>query len=168
MMKLMSFGCCLMLSGSVFAAIYKHVDRDGRTIYSSTPIKGAIKITTDPEEKKQEAMLVSKKHLDSQKKNISNQLSREKKEVSTVRDHSASTVHKIDATTQKARDKQRYDILENELGVELALRQKTQKNIARITAQATPNMDQLKTLEEDLRVHENNILALQKEMQRIK
>lgn len=108
------------------------MNEDGRTIYSNIPSKGAVAITTDPEEKKQGA--AAKKQLN----------------------------------TQKARDKQRYDILENELGVELALRQKTQKNIARISKEARPNKEELKTLEEDLRGHENNIAVLQKEMARFK
>lgn len=155
-----------MLTGSVFAAIYKHIDRDGRTIYSSTPIKGAVKITTDPEEKKQEALL-AKKQSNTQKQTTVNQTSGGRKEITTADSHAYAS-YKIDATTQKARDKQRYDILENELGVELALRQKTQKNIARISRETNPNTEELKTLEEDLRIHESNIAALKKEIQRIK
>lgn len=166
MIKLISLGCCLLLSTSAFSAIYRHVDVDGRTIYSSTPIKGAVKITTDPEEKKQEA--ADKKQQVNQKKFVSEHAENKKSGRASMPNSATYTSHKIDMTTQKARDKQRFDILENELSIELALRQKTQKNIHNEQAKSDFNPELLSSFKEDLRVHESNIVALRKEMQRLK
>lgn len=171
------------ISSTVSAVIYKHIDIHGRVTYSSTPIKGAIRITTDPEEKRREKMLADKalatKQLQSKK-------TADVPTTSASPSGSAPTLQsktlpgtlvirpgmdiatKIDPVIQKTRDTQRGRILTYELNAEFALYQKTQKNIAAERAKSNPDRAQLNTWEDDLRVHENNIAALQKEIQRIK
>src|SRR5690606_29435760 len=74
----------------------------------------------------------------------------------------------IDAATQKIRDTQRGRILASELNTERALQQETQKKLASERALPIPNGERIKQLEEDLRVHHNNISALQREINRAK
>ena len=171
------------ISSTVSAVIYKHTDIHGRVTYSSTPIKGATRITTDPEEKRREKMLAEKtaaaKRLQSKKTTDSQTtFATQPGSVPTLQNKAlpgtliarsgTGISPQIDPAIQKARDTQRGRILASELNAELALYQKTQKNIASERAKPNPDRSQINTWEDDLRVHENNIAALKKEIQRIK
>lgn len=169
------------ISSVVSAVIYKHTDIYGRITYSNTPIKGAVRITTDPEEKRREKeRALAAKRLQSQKKeglypptptakSASVMTLQNKALPGTLISRDVTDISaQIDPSLQKARDSQRGRILVSELNTELTLQQKAQRNLIYERAKPNPDLSQIKILEDDLRVHGNNVAALQKEIQRIK
>lgn len=158
-------------AGLVHAVIYKHIDANGRTTYSTSPIKGGKQIATDAEEKQREAKEEAKRAMRAAKHKQKNaepapgQIS-----ATTPGTPSAGSElpRTVDAATQKMRDTQRGRILASELQTEKALQQDTQKKLANERDLPVPNEERIKQLEEDLQVHHKNINALQKEINRIR
>jgi hypothetical protein len=165
--KLLPFIGLGMLTGLVHAAIYKHIDANGRTTYSTTPIKGAKRITTDAEEKNREAEIAEKVKalLVLKNKHKHEKAAQQSAVISPKISSPIALPQTVDTATQKMRDTQRKRILMTELQTEMAMQQETQQRLAH--ERLRPNSERIKQLEEDLRVHHNNIEALQKEMRRI-
>lgn len=134
------------------AEIYKLVDKDGHVTYSSTPIKGGKKIVLEP--------------------------------LSTMAPPAVSPKDfpKVDAETQKGRDETRRRILEDELSSEELLLEeakqalkegeekpevyrgkdgKTYRNVAKYE-------EKIKTLTEQVDLHQKNIEALKTELSKLK
>lgn len=139
------------------AEIYKAVDADGHVTYSSTPIKGGKKIILEP--------------LPTM--------------VPPVRSRSAASPEgfpRVDGETQKGRDDTRRKILQDELSTEEKLLEeakqslkegeenpevyqgkdgKTYRNVAKYE-------EKVKTLNEQVDLHQKNIEALKTELSKLK
>ena len=141
----------------VQAEIYKSVDANGHVTYSSTPIKGGKKIVLEP-------------------------LSTMLPPARTQPTASPKDFPKVDGTTQKGRDNTRRKILEDELGSEQKLLEesiqrlkegeanpevykgqdgKTHRNVAKYE-------EKIKTLNEQVELHQKNIEALKTELSKLK
>ena len=143
--------------GYAQAEIYKHVDADGHVTYSSVPMKGA-------------------KRLDLEPLPITQPPARARNE------GSPSNFPKVDNNTQKNRDDTRRKILEDELSTEEKLLAEARKNL--VEGEGNPevykgkdgktfrNMDKyeekIKTLQEQVTLHEKNIESLKSELTNIK
>lgn len=135
------------------AEIYKHVDEDGHVTYSSTPIKGAKKLTLEP-----------------------------LPTMMPPRTASPEGFPKVDGATQKSRDEERRRILEEELVTEERLLEearqklkegedtpeiykgqdgKTYRNVAKYE-------EKVKALKEQVELHAGNVEALKVELSRVK
>jgi hypothetical protein len=129
------------------ADIYKAVDADGHVTYSSTPIKGGKKIILEP--------------------------------LPTM---APAGFPKVDAATQKGRDDTRFMILQNELAAEEKLLAAAKQGLAE--AEADPEVsrgqdgktyrnvakydEKIKSLQEEVGLHEKNIEALKTELSKLK
>jgi len=148
------------------AEIYKYVDQDGHVTYSSTPIKGGKKIVLEP--------LTT--------------MSPPARSSSTA---SPGDFPKVDGATQKGRDDRRQRILEDELEGEEKLLEEAKQNLR--TGEETPEVfkvvvgkkpdgspitatrrntvryeEKLKTLTEQVDLHQRNIDALKVELSKFK
>lgn len=171
-MRPLFFLCLVGSCGLVQAAIYKHIDVNGRVTYSTTPLKGAVRISTDLDEKKREAEVAEQAKqavlaLKNKQKNTA-PLAGQTQVKSTNHTAGGDVCRVVDVATQKVRDTQRGRILAAELNGEIVLQQQTQNKLISERAAIPPNASRIKQLEEDLRVHDNNIRALQKEINRMK
>ncbi len=141
----------------VQAEIYKSVDANGHVTYSSTPIKGGKKIVLEP-------------------------LSTMLPPARTQPAASPKDFPKVDGTTQKGRDNTRRKILEDELGSEQKL---LEESIQRLKeGEANPEVykgqdgkthrnmakyeEKIKTLNEQVDLHQKNIEALKTELSKLK
>lgn len=168
--------CCLYVSGVTIvtqAAIYKHMDVHGRVTYSSAPMKGAIRITTDPEEKKREtdraeSFRQARKTATPKQNSVIRSMQTPMPMQTSPGSPTENLPRTIDTMTQKARDSQRSRILATELHSEMAMQQETQLKLTHERSTAYPSVIRIQQLEDDLCVHNNNIGALQKEIQRMR
>lgn len=164
-----------MLAGtaeSSLADIYKSVDANGRVTYSSKPIKGAQRILTDPDDIRRQEK-IDKEVADTVEK--ARQAAASKKNASATAGSSPSpatsgngVARTVDTATQKARDSQRERILTAELNDEIARLKASQQNLALEQTVGKRDAVRIKQLEDDIRIHENNVTALQKEISRVK
>lgn len=148
------------------ADIYKSVDEDGHVTYSSTPIKGGKKIVLEP--------------LPTM--------------VPPARTGSAASPEgfpKVDGATQKGRDNTRRKILEDELNTEEKLLEEAKQNLR--AGEESPEVfkvvvgkkpdgspivetrrnvpkyeEKIKTLNEQVELHQKNIEALKTELSKFK
>lgn len=168
MNKKISFICILLLGFSIpsltHAAIYKHVDAEGRVTYSNVKIKGGKKIDIEPA-----ATNFGTGGKDAERAT--------KEEMATPK-----SFPKVDATTQKNRDNDRKQILMAELQAErIALEQAKQaysegasnpevyrrknadgssstfRNVAKY-------QEKMKRLQADVDAHQRNIELLEQEI----
>jgi chromosome segregation ATPase len=152
-----------MIATNAFADIYKRVDADGHTLYTSEKTKGATLLIVDPE-----ASAIANDRL----KNTSKQPS------SNKRTATPEGFPKVDKQTQNQRDGKRQEILQNELDSEKAALEEAKKAYAEgeakpeiyktangATMRNVPKFqEKMKSLQDDVDSHENNIKLLQKEL----
>ena len=145
---------CASHIGWAQAEIYKHTDAEGHVTYSSTPLKGSRKLDLKPP-------LASPPHP-----------ARTRNEVSHA------DFPKVDNATQKSRDGTRYRILSDELAAEEKLLAEARKNLKDgeenpetvigkdgKTYHNTAGYDEkIKTLQEQVTLHEKNVGALKIEL----
>jgi len=138
-----------MATTTASAEIYKHVDKEGRITYSNTPTKGAKRLYLDPA------------------------AAQPKPAVATP-----DGFPKVARKVQQQRDVKRREILAEELAAEEKLlsdaRQALKKGEASYQAfkagpaQSRHNVvnseEQVKKLQEQVLLHENNIVALKREL----
>lgn len=143
--------------GCVQAEIYKHVDADGHVTYSSTPMKGAKKLDLEP-------------------------LPTMQPPARTRNDASPSSFPKVDNNTQKNRDDTRRKILADELSTEEKLLAEARKNLKE--GEESPEVyqgkdgktyrnmakfeEKMKTLQQQVTLHEKNIESLKSELANLK
>jgi len=146
---------CLSHAGWTHAEIYKRVDADGHVTYSSEPLKGAQKLYLKP--------------LPT--------LSGGRSQHSTPEDFP-----KVDTQTQKRRDATRRIILQDELASEEKLLETARTNLKTIESNPEPlvgadgipfrnaalHTEKLKTAQESVTLHEQNIKALRTEISNLK
>lgn len=147
---------CLSYSGGVCADIYKRVDANGHVTYSSEPIKGGKKLELKP--------------LPTMSGGRSS------------RRGSPEDFPKIDNQTQKRRDETRRVILQDELASEERLLITARENLQSIESKPEPLVgpdgipfrgsaqyaEQLKSAQETVSLHEQNIKALQTEISNLR
>jgi bacterioferritin (cytochrome b1) len=150
----------ITFSCSVYAEIYKRIDADGRITYSNIKTKGATRLEFDPDEN----TIVN----DHPKKSGS----------SNSRTVTPEGFPKVDKQTQNQRDSKRQEILQNELDSEKAALDEAKKAYAEgeskpeiyksangATMRNVPKFqEKMKSLQDDVDSHENNIKLLQKEL----
>jgi len=151
------FAALLLMPLLSHAEIYKSVDADGHVTYSSAPIKGGKKIILEPLSTMQPP----------------------------ARARSAASPEgfpKVDGNTQKGRDDTRRKILQDELNAEQKLLDEAKQNLA--DGQANPEVyktqggktfrnvaqydAKVKTLTEQVELHQKNIEALNTELSKLK
>jgi hypothetical protein len=144
----------LFYINSAQADIYKRVDADGHVTYSNSPLKGAKKLNLPP--------------------------------LPTVpgraqRNGSPADFPLVDSVTQKGRDNNRKQILDDELATEekalIDARAKLQANSENLevfsgndeksTRNAAKQDDRMNALQEQVQMHEKNIAALKVELSKI-
>ncbi len=137
------------MAATAFAEIYKHVDEEGRITYSNTPMKGAKKLYLDPSPPQLKPRVAAP-------------------------DSFPKVAHKV----QQQRDLKRREILAEELAAEekllsdasLALKQGeanpkiSKTSPAQSRGQVINHEEQVKRLREQVLLHENNIVALKREL----
>ncbi len=151
-------------STAAHAEIYKRVDKEGRVTYSSEPIKGAQKLKLEP------LPTVPAPRMPAPRSNESKRSSEE------------SAFPRVDKATQQRRDDKRLRILEDELASEQqALEEaRTQLKVAEDTPQVYTAADgktyrnmakyeeTVQAAQENVRMHENNLRAIQTEIDNLK
>ncbi len=148
----------LALAGTVRADIYKHVDENGNITFTNRPMKGAQRILIEPSPPP------------------SNTAYRTKSPAGLTRPAASALTSfpRIDADTQKKRDLNRRDILEEELASERRLLAERRQELAQAEARRStedkhsPHQEQLLRLRENLLLHERNITALQSELGKLR
>lgn len=137
------------MATTAFAEIYKHVDKEGRITYSNTPTKGAKKLYLDPAAAQPRPKVTTPEGFP-----------------------------KVARKVQQQRDVKRREILAEELAAEEMLlsdaRQALKKGEVNYQAlkvspaQSRHNVvnseEQMKKLQEQVLLHENNIVALKREL----
>jgi len=139
------------------AEIYKGVDANGHVTYSSTPIKGGKKIVLEP-------------------------LPTMVPPARTQPAASPKDFPKVDGTTQKGRDDTRRKILQDELGSEQKLLEESMQRLKE--GEANPEVykgqdgkthrnmakyeEKIRTLNEQVELHQRNIEALKTELSKLK
>lgn len=152
---------CVVFTAStaVHAEIYKRVDKEGHVTYSSEPLKGAHKLKLEP------LPTVPPP-----------------KPVASKRNSEEASFPRVDQATQKRRDDKRLRILEDEMASEQQALEdaRTQLQVAQDTPQVYTGADgktyrnmakyeeAVQTAQENVRMHENNIRALQTEIDHLK
>lgn len=143
------------------AEIYKSVDKDGHVTYSSSPIKGGKRIILEP----------------SSTSSSSAPASRQRSESSSPRDFP-----RVDGATQRGRDDTRRRILEEELATEEKLLAEARQNLK--TGEDMPEIyrgkdgktyrnvakydEKIKTLNDQVELHQGNVDALKTELSKLK
>jgi hypothetical protein len=153
-MKLRYLLAVLMVCPSlVQAEIYKAVDENGHVTYSSTPIKGGKKINLEP-----------LPTMDAPSRS------------------SPENFPRVDGETQKNRDDTRYMILQNELSEEERMLAQARQNLQE--GEANPEVfrgkdgrtyrnvakynEKVKTLSDQVELHQKNVDALKTEISKLK
>ncbi len=136
-----------------YADIYKSVDSDGRVTFSNIPMKGAIRVYTDPIP-------------------MGNKSRGKSSGGSNVTAPSPANFPRVDAATQKSRDTNRKQILNDELATEQQALTDARKALADAQssseAQTNPQkyQERVARLRDNATLHEKNVAALQQEMAR--
>ncbi|WP_410498531.1 DUF4124 domain-containing protein [Chitinibacter sp. S2-10] len=155
--------CASMLC---LADIYKYVDQDGNVTFTNTPIKGAIRIMSEPAPRRST-------NTESENTTSVRPVAPRNPHVSAP---SPNYFPKVDAATQRSRDSNRRQILNDELSSEQAA-----LNTARKALQEADNnrsseeknnpklyLDRISRLRETIVMHEKNTAALQAELSRMR
>jgi len=150
-------------SSAAHAEIYKRVDKEGRVTYSSEPLRGAQKLKLEPLATMPPPKAVARER---------------NREVGSEE----SAFPRVDNATQKRRDDKRLRILEDEMASERqALEEaRTQLKVAEDTPQIYTGADgktyrnmakfeeSVQAGQEKVRMHENNLRAIQTEIDNLK
>ncbi|OHC90589.1 MAG: hypothetical protein A3J87_05495 [Sideroxydans sp. RIFOXYB12_FULL_59_6] len=151
--------CAVFATTSAYAEIYKRVDKEGHVTYSSEPIRGAHKLKLEPLPTTQPPKALPDK-----------------------RSSEESSFPRVDKETQIRRDDKRRRILEDEMATEQqALADaRTQLKVAEDTPQVYTGADgktyrnmakyeeSVQAAQENVRMHENNLRAIQTEIDNLK
>ena len=153
----------IAFANNAFAEIYKRIDADGRITYSNIKTKGATRLEFDPDANTIGA---------DRPKNASSSSSANR------RTATPEGFPKVDKQTQNQRDTKRQEILQAELDSEKAALEEAKKAYA--DGEAKPEVyktangttmrnvpkfqEKMKSLQDDVDSHENNIKLLQKEL----
>lgn len=146
---------CLSYTGWVHAEIYKRVDASGHVTYSSEPIKGGRKLDLKPLPTMSGARASQRTPED---------------------------FPKVDSQTQRSRDATRRIILQDELASEEQLLASARENLKSIESNPEPlvgpdgipfrntarQAEKLKSAQESVILHEQNIKALRTEISNLK
>ena len=143
------FFALLCASAWAQAEIYKSVDADGHVTYSSTPSKGAKRLGLEPEAPAP-GYSMPRPHEPRRPRASA----------------SPPDFPKVDRSTQRYRDNARRKILEDELAAEEKLLAEARAGLKQ--AEASRAEAKLKTLREDVVLHEGNIGALKTELSSVK
>lgn len=133
----------LFFTHSVSAEIYKYVDETGRITYTNVPKKGAKKLDLDP-------VAATK----------------------TRNNTGPADFPKVDTQTQKKRDDQRKQILQEELATEekaladsrTALKEGETQRLNDEARNYPKYLERIKKLKDNVSLHEKNVEALKKEL----
>jgi hypothetical protein len=154
--------CAVFTASTVaHAEIYKRVDKEGHVTYSSEPIRGAQKLKLEPLPTVPPPRAVAKER---------NRASEE------------SAFPRVDNATQKRRDDKRLRILEDEMESERQALEdaRAQLKVAEDTPQVYTGADgktyrnmakyeeTVQAAQENVRMHENNLRAIQTEIDNLK
>lgn len=156
----------IAFSSNAFAEIYKRVDADGRITYSNIKTKGATRLEFDPDAN----TIANDRPKSSGKSSNSSAINQ--------RTPTPEGFPKVDKQTQNQRDSKRQEILQNELDSEKvaleeakkayaegASKPEIYKNANGATMRNVPKFqEKMKSLQDDVDSHENNIKLLQKEI----
>ena len=142
------------------AEIYKSVDADGHVTYSSSPIKGGRKIILEPNTTSTYTAPVSRQRSE----------------------ESSRDFPRVDGATQKNRDDTRRRILEEELAAEEKLLAEARQNLK--AGEDAPEVyrgkdgktyrnvakydEKIKTLNDQVELHQGNVEALKTELSKLK
>ena len=153
----------IAFSTNAIAEIYKRVDAEGRITYSNIKTKGATRLEFDPDAN-----------------TIVNERTKSTGGASSGNKRTATPegFPKVDKQTQNQRDGKRQEILQNELDSEKAALEEAKKAYAEgetkpeiyktangATMRNVPKFqEKMKSLQNDVDSHENNIKLLQKEL----
>ena len=138
---------CMTHIGWAQAEIYKRIDADGNVTYSSTPTKGSKKID------------VERLPATSPPVRVRN---------SDASPYSPSDFPRVDSNTQKSRDGMRRKILEDELAAEKRLLAEAHQSLKESKEVPETPPKKMKTLQEQVSLHEKNVEALKSELANIK
>lgn len=147
---------CLSYSGWIHAEIYKRIDADGHVTYSSEPLKGSKKLYLKP---------------------LPTMSGRRESRRSTPEDFP-----KVDAQTQQRRDATRRIILEDELASEDILLQSARKKLQELESNPVALIgpdgvpfrgtakyaEDIKSAQDQVSLHEQNVKALQTEISHLR
>ena len=153
----------IAFSSNAIAEIYKRVDADGRITYSNIKTKGATRLEFDPDAN----TIVNDRPKSTGGSSSSNK-----------RTATPEGFPKVDKQTQNQRDGKRQEILQNELDSEKAALEEAKKAYAEgeakpeiyktangATMRNVPKFqEKMKSLQDDVDSHQNNIKLLQKEL----
>lgn len=131
------------LTQTASAEIYKYVDENGRITYTNVPKRGAKKLDLDP------ATATKSRN-----------------------NTGPASFPKVDNQTQKKRDDQRKQILQEELATEekaladskVALKEGEAQRLGDEARNYPKYLDRIKKLKDNVALHEKNIEALKKEL----
>jgi len=137
------FVTATFITHSATAEIYKYVDENGRITYTNVPKRGAKKLDLDP-------------------------ATAAKSRGNT----GPASFPKVDNQTQKKRDDQRKQILQEELATEekaladskVALKEGEAQRLGDEARNYQKYLDRIKKLKDNVALHEKNIEALKKEL----
>jgi len=152
---------CVVFTASTaaHAEIYKRVDKEGHVTYSSEPFKGAHKLKLEPLPTVPPPKPLASKH-----------------------NREESSFPRVDQATQKRRDDKRLRILEDEMASEQQALEdaRAQLKVAEDTPQVYTGADgktyrnmakyeeTVQAAQENVRMHESNVRALQTEIDHLK
>jgi len=135
---------CMAHPGWAQAEIYKHMDADGHVTYSSAPMKGSKKLDLAP--------------LPTMSPPVHTRNS----------EASPSDFPRVDSHTQKSRDSTRRKILEDELAAEEKLLTEAHQSLQDGKGIPETSPKKMKTLQEQVSLHEKNVDALKSELTNLK
>lgn len=143
LIRLVLFLTPALLTQPAAAEIYKYVDENGRITYTNVPKRGAKKLDLDP-------------------------ATAAKSRGNT----GPASFPKVDNQTQKKRDDQRKQILQEELATEekaladskVALKEGEAQRLGDEARNYQKYLDRIKKLKDNVALHEKNIEALKKEL----
>ncbi|WP_047395444.1 DUF4124 domain-containing protein [Chitinibacter sp. ZOR0017] len=154
---------CSLLISPAWADIYKYVDENGNVTFTNTPVKGAVRIMSEPAPRRAESSGGGSSSATQPRAN-------------KVNVPSPANFPRVDAATQKSRDTNRRQILNDELTSEqnaLAMARKALQEAESTKSadeKANPKLylDRIGRLRETIVMHEKNTAALQAEISRMR
>ncbi len=150
-------------SSLCWADIYKYVDENGHVTFTNTPIKGAVRIMSEPSAQRRSS-------------SDNNTVRPSQPRNANVAAPSPVNFPRVDAATQKSRDTNRRQILTEELNSEqsslTAARKALQDAESNKSAEEKTNpklyLERIGRLRETIVMHEKNTAALQAEISRMR
>lgn len=155
----------VVLSQSVYADVFKCVDNAGRTTYTNNgkPINGG------------ECTLLSRDQNVSTYSSSGSSGSSSGKRSSAASNPSPTSFPKVDDGTQKSRDNDRRQILEQELGTEEKSLEQAKQDLAKEEETRLGNeknyqkkLDRIKPFQDKVDLHQRNIESIRKEISNLK